>query len=108
MSEGIESLWREYESLATATESGASSTLAPWITREQVTDALKYWTGSLRGILFVISGILRLLRPVQPTCEDDSGPGSDGHLLHPRHRPRLHLLQEAERHSGEEGGYIIK
>ena len=37
MSEGIETLWREYESLATATESGASSTLAPWITREQVT-----------------------------------------------------------------------
>ena len=36
MSEGIETLWKEYESLATATESGASSTLAPWITREQV------------------------------------------------------------------------
>ena len=37
MSESIESFWKEYESLATEFgDSETSSTLAPWIVREQV------------------------------------------------------------------------
>ena len=101
MSEGIETLWREYESLATATESGASSTLAPWITREQVTVGCeKYLEGNNKNI----SGILCLLRPVQPACQDDRRHGPDGHLLHPRHCPLPHLLEEAQGHPGQDEG----
>ena len=37
MTEGIEAVWPEYESLASLeTGAGASSTLAPWVAREQV------------------------------------------------------------------------
>ena len=37
MTEGIEAVWPEYESLASLEAgAGASSTLAPWVAREQV------------------------------------------------------------------------
>ena len=101
MSEGIESLWKEYESLATATESGARSTLAPWITREQVTVQWQWSEKYLAGNDEIISGILCLVRPVQPACQDDSWPGPNGHLFHAHRCPLAHLLQEAQRHPGQ-------